>query len=206
MRSKLCPFGLTALFAGAYISHIPSSKDVETRKTVIVTSANKEKLRAVDRAFKEYYKNSDIEYEIIGRKSDSGIYHGQPWGLQHTFEGAMTRIHSLKNKIKMDETTSHIVSVENGVETLLQHDKTIGIDFACAVINQLEEREEEQMYVAFSQGRPYPLEAIQAMKRNGASNDDIGKLCSEYYKNSPLSISREDQVYQATLMALTQSS
>merc|ERR1712228_165264 len=118
----------------------------------------------------------------------------------------MTRIQNLKQKknvIDQNQYLSHIVSVENGVESLLQHDHTIGIDFACVVINALE-KEGDQIYVAFSQGRPYPLESIQTMKRNGTSNTDIGKFCNEYYKNKSLSINRQDQIYQATVMALSQ--
>ena len=103
------------------------------------------------------------------------------------------------------KTVPYIVSVENGVETLLQHQGTIGIDFACVLVNSNPLDNDEQIYIGFSQGRPYPLETIQNMKRDGYSNEDIGDFCVEYYKNAQLSINREDQVFQATLMALSQS-
>eukprot|EP01083_Nonionella_stella_P264683 897547_1 len=99
-------------------------------------------------------------------------------GLQHSFEGAMTRLHNLKNQLNLYITPyelSHIVSVENGVECLTQHEGTIGIDIACVIINVLNE---DNNYIAFSQGRPYPIETIQNMKRNGISNEEIGTYCA----------------------------
>ena len=137
-----------------------------------------------------------------GCKADSGIYHGQPWGLQHTFDGALSRFNDIKHRLsKLEdfEDISHIVSVENGVETLIQHHGTIGLDFACVIVHCIESGEE---YVAFSQGRPYPLEQIQSMKREGASNEEIGAFCVEYYNSADLPISRADQVHQATTMCL----
>ena len=32
---------------------------------------------------------------VVSAPTDSGIYHGQPWGLQHTYEGALTRLHNI---------------------------------------------------------------------------------------------------------------
>ena len=205
LKSRL--FGITTLLSGAYISINNTDINAYNHKlvrNVIVTSKNPDKLRAVHNAFNEHFKDSNLQFNIIGYKSDSGIYHGQPWGLQHTFEGAKTRIQSIKdklNKSKDNPDPSYIVSAENGVESLLQHDKTIGIDIACVIVEILDGN---QQYIGLSQGRPYPLETIQHMKRNGVSNKEIGDFCVKHYEQANLCITREDQIYQATLIALSQ--
>ncbi|CAJ1374839.1 unnamed protein product [Effrenium voratum] len=63
--------------------------------TVAVTSCNKEKLEAVDSAFASHF--ADASLQILSHSSDSGIPHGQPWGMQHTYEGALARLHHLKS-------------------------------------------------------------------------------------------------------------
>ena len=180
---------------------------------VIVASTNTEKINAVKKAFEaEFEDESNIV--VTGIKSSSSIFHGQPWGLQHTFEGARARIMDVKCKLldaqtnlsackknKFDGEYDYIVSVENGVETLMTHAHTHGFDFALVIVENVETRENK---VAISQGRPYPIEAVQTMTKSGVTRKEIGKFCAKYYKTHPLPITREQQIFEATQMALAQ--
>jgi non-canonical (house-cleaning) NTP pyrophosphatase len=143
--------------------------------------------------------------QIHGHAADSGIPHGQPWGMQHTFEGALARIASLKDAAQVHGSPSqhqdwaYIVSVENGVCSLLSHQHTFAVDVCCVVIEHVASGTQR---FSFSQSRPYPLSEVQAKLRCGEK--DIGKWCSKYYEQLSLPESRSDQVTTATRMALAQ--
>ena len=80
-----------------------------------MTSTNREKLTAVEAAFGAAGKPVQVQ----GMKADSGIYHGQPWGMQHTFEGAQARLHDVKFRMKASGQFSgitYIASIENGIQ------------------------------------------------------------------------------------------
>jgi len=187
----------------------------------IVTSTKPLKLDGVRRAFEEVASNGSRAsgdaptVQITGMQADSGIFHGQPWGLQHTYEGACCRIEDVKRQLKragdaVDGDGSHesvepptfLVSAENGVQAVLSHEATMGVD-TCVVV--VEEVATNCRHFGVSPGRPYPLAQVQEMKRMGASNQDIARFCHDFYTSvANLPVSREEQVRVATRMALAQ--
>ena len=196
---------------------IPQPKYTHNNLNVLVTSTNPQKIESVKTAFEEWFsdnsndnsanKTNKINVRATGMKSKSGIFHGQPWGLQHTFEGARARIEYTKKdckdkNINLDNYT-HIVSVENGISTVLTHESLYGFDVAVVIIQDFETNEQQ---VAVSQARPYPIETVQKMARSGVPRKEIGRFCHKYYQELPLTISREEQIIGATKMALSQFS
>eukprot|EP00927_Polykrikos_kofoidii_P064158 TRINITY_DN59214_c0_g1_i1.p1 TRINITY_DN59214_c0_g1~~TRINITY_DN59214_c0_g1_i1.p1 ORF type:complete len:235 (+),score=28.98 TRINITY_DN59214_c0_g1_i1:35-706(+) len=186
-----------------------ASGSVAGALTVAVTSSNSTKLDAVRDAFEVHFATNTsyvnvgqrVVVRVLPRPCDSGIPHGQPWGLQHTYEGALTRLHHLK-QISDDPgigECKYLVSVENGVVALLKHDETLGQDVCCVVV---EDVRTGRQAMNFSQARPYPLASVQTLKRAGTSNEEIGKFCNDWYQQHPFPISRDDQVRCATSMAL----
>ncbi|CAJ1363874.1 unnamed protein product [Effrenium voratum] len=163
--------------------------------TVAVTSCNKEKLEAVDSAFASHF--ADASLQILSHSSDSGIPHGQPWGMQHTYEGALARLHHLKSSGAL--SCDYLVSAENGVCAILGHASTTALDVACVII---ERRSDGKQAMNFSQGRPYPLQEVQEMIRAGASGKDVGEYCKQWYQEKKLPISRADQISAAASLAL----
>lgn len=167
---------------------------------IAVTSKNQTKIDAVLAAFSEKLPGltTSPSVDIVACPSDSGIPHGQPWGLQHTYEGALARLHNLKTCFSTDGF-AYLVSCENGVCGLLRHDQTLALDIACVVV---EDTETGLQGMNFSQARPYPLSKVQELKRAGTSNEDIGCFCNQWYSERALSLSRADQVRTATGLAL----
>ncbi|CAE7230179.1 Prrc1, partial [Symbiodinium pilosum] len=135
---------------------------------VAVTSANTEKLAAIESAFHSHFAQQGQARSItmLPCPADSGIPHGQPWGMQHTYEGAQSRLTHLKSS-GAGAAADYYVSAENGVCALLRHDATLALDVACVIVERACDGKEG---MNFSQGRPYPLQEIQQMKRAGSSN------------------------------------
>ena len=131
----------------------------------IITSKNVEKIQAVRRAF-VFSGINDISLHSI--PSDSGIPHGQPWGLQHTYEGASARIHDVRafHSDQVDQLPSppeYVVSVENGVCAIVTHTMTSAIDVCCVIVENFSTGERA---FSFSQSRPYPLSDVQEKIQN----------------------------------------
>ena len=89
-------------------------KDKKIR--LLIGSINPVKTRAVEKAFKLYFKN----IEVLSFKVDSGVS-DQPLN-QETFEGSKNRVFRLmeinkKNKLKAD----YFVSIEGGLINLFDH-------------------------------------------------------------------------------------
>eukprot|EP00440_Ansanella_granifera_P035664 gb/GFBE01038687.1/.p1 GENE.gb/GFBE01038687.1/~~gb/GFBE01038687.1/.p1 ORF type:complete len:179 (+),score=38.16 gb/GFBE01038687.1/:1-537(+) len=166
------------------------------RIRVAVTSQNKEKLSAVEIAFKSRFTGG-ATVEVVACPADSGIPHGQPWGMQHTYEGALARLSNLKAAGPVD--ARYLVSAENGVCGLLRHDSTEGLDVACVVVERVSDGRQA---MNFSQGRPYPLAKVQELNRAGTSNGEIGSFCKRWYEEQNLPLSRFDQISSATMLAL----
>mmetsp|Transcript_75017 Transcript_75017/g.173976 ORF Transcript_75017/g.173976 Transcript_75017/m.173976 type:complete len:189 (-) Transcript_75017:201-767(-) len=171
--------------------------DSVTPLRVAVTSSNPEKLAAIKEVFATRWPGLP-DGAVIACPADSGIPHGQPWGLQHTYEGALARLHNLKAGCDTAAFT-HFASVENGVASLLRHDATEALDVACVV---LERADTGERAVNFSQARPYPLAEVQERKRQGQSNADIGLFVKAWYDARSLPLSRKEQVRSAATMAL----
>ncbi|KRX02390.1 hypothetical protein PPERSA_10007 [Pseudocohnilembus persalinus] len=130
-----------------FLEKILGIKDVKQKEKirVLVTSQNQEKINAIESALKEVFPDFYLENGkviIQAQKSESGISHGQPWGIQHTFEGAHNRIENIKQKMQnsqvFDKLNGYdlIISIENGVFPLLSHTQTRGYDIACIVIER----------------------------------------------------------------------
>jgi non-canonical (house-cleaning) NTP pyrophosphatase len=167
---------------------------------VAVTSTNPEKIGAVQRAFQEFVSAEYADgIHVDGIATESGIPHGQPWGLQHTYEGCATRLFNLRADI-LDREYDYIVSVENGVVPILTHKCTYAHDVACVIVEDLHTGSRAH---EFSQSRPYPLEEVQAMHRRGVPGPAIGKWCAEHYCEATLSCSRADQVQDCTALVLS---
>mmetsp|Transcript_91008 Transcript_91008/g.161194 ORF Transcript_91008/g.161194 Transcript_91008/m.161194 type:complete len:217 (+) Transcript_91008:37-687(+) len=184
-----------------------SDKQTGAPLLVAVTSGNKEKVLAVQEAFNSssFVRQLGREVEVASCPSESGIPHGQPWGMQHTYEGALARLVHLKAACAGGvEKYDYLVSVENGVVALLRHDGTEALDMCCVVVEQRspEGYPGEQAF-NFSQARPYPLAQTQELKRQGKSNEELGSFCRDWYKalEAPI-LSRGDQVRTATSAAL----
>ena len=162
--------------------------------SVALSSANADKVSSVKAAF-EAATGKNVKVESL--PSDSGIPHGQPWGLQCTYEGAAARLHHMRRR----STSAHtfLVSVENGVLPIVSHEQTSAHDVACVIV---ESRSGERAH-AFSQSRPYPLEAVQRMKREGRSGQEIGAWCREHYEGQRLCCSRADQIRECTTAVLS---
>merc|ERR1712232_1127353 len=99
--------------------------------------------------------------QVVSCPSDSGIPHGQPWGMQHTYEGALARLHHLRERGGCSGY-DYLVSAENGVVAFPQHHGTEAIDIACVVVERALTGEQA---MNFSQARPYPLTSIQKLKQ-----------------------------------------
>uniref|UniRef100_A0A0G4FTH0 inosine/xanthosine triphosphatase n=1 Tax=Chromera velia CCMP2878 TaxID=1169474 RepID=A0A0G4FTH0_9ALVE len=181
---------------------------------VLVTSANDIKLSGVCTAFRAAFSppaGPTTEIQVVPRPADSGIPHGQPWGMQHTYEGALARLDNLKRAadaeaegtirtVESNRRPDYLVSVENGVVGLLSHTATTGVDVCCVIV---EESASGRREFAFSQGRPYPLQEVQAKVTRGEGG--IGKFVAGWYDERPeLTVTRKCQVIQATAMALAQ--
>jgi non-canonical (house-cleaning) NTP pyrophosphatase len=166
---------------------------------VVVTTANPEKLAAVARAFNNVFGMDDIIVESL--PSDSSISHGQPWGLQHTFEGAMARISDASFNMTLIHTADFIVSPENGVCTVITHRKTHAIDICCVVIEHVKTG---QHTFSFSQSRPFPLDDVQIRTQDGESHKDIGAYCEDFYRKLGPTFSRTTQIVTATTTTLEQ--
>eukprot|EP00929_Paragymnodinium_shiwhaense_P107277 TRINITY_DN73367_c0_g1_i1.p1 TRINITY_DN73367_c0_g1~~TRINITY_DN73367_c0_g1_i1.p1 ORF type:complete len:197 (-),score=21.31 TRINITY_DN73367_c0_g1_i1:164-754(-) len=164
---------------------------------VAVTTSNPEKHRAVRDAFCKQFPETTVVVHAC--PSESGIPHGQPWGLQHTYEGALARLHNLKACSDGQRRYDYMVSVENGVTGLLTHTETIGLDVACVVVESVASG---QQSMNMSQARPYPLGEVQSMKKAGASNGDIGRWCKEWYDKQNFPLTRYSQIYSACSFAL----
>mmetsp|Transcript_43305 Transcript_43305/g.92695 ORF Transcript_43305/g.92695 Transcript_43305/m.92695 type:complete len:237 (+) Transcript_43305:3-713(+) len=180
----------------------PVRRSLRMAIRVVVTSATRTKIDAVRTAFQEklHLEGEDM-LEVDGLPTDSGIPHGQPWGVQHTYEGAMARLHHLKAQLRSEQGKryDYLVSAENGVIALPSHTGTRGLDVACVVVEHcLSGRWEMSM----SQARPYPLEEVQRMSRDGATGHEIGDYCRQWYEAKGLLLTREGQVSSATSMAL----
>lgn len=160
---------------------------------VMVTSTNTQKQEGVQRAF---VKNGGAQYMICGCAANSGIPHGQPWGMQHTFEGASARVHSVRG---MYPGVNYVVGVESGVITLTMHTGVHAVDMVCVVI---EDTATGLNAIAFSQGRPFPLARMQTVARERPS--EIAAYVEAYYTAHKLPCDRLQQVEQATTMALAQ--
>ena len=89
---------------------------------IVITSVNPQKIAAVSQVFHDVVYGDDITIDTLPSKS--GIPHGQPWGLQHTFEGAMARIADANFNIANQHTIDFIISVENGACTIATHTHT----------------------------------------------------------------------------------
>ncbi|CAE7193052.1 unnamed protein product [Symbiodinium natans] len=167
--------------------------------TVAVTSANPDKLAAIESAFSSHFakEGRSPSISVVPCPADSGIPHGQPWGMQHTYEGALARLANLKSS---GATADYYASAENGVCALLRHDSTMALDVACVIV---ERACDGKQGVNFSQGRPYPLQEIQKMKCAGSSNAEIGDFCQRWYEKMALPLSRQDQIRTAAALALT---
>jgi non-canonical (house-cleaning) NTP pyrophosphatase len=176
------------------------AQDVQAARatiTIAATTKNPEKLESIDRAFTDFFRERAHTIEAL--PSESGIPHGQPWGHQHTYEGAVARISDLKGQEGRLAAYEYIVSAENGVCGILTHTQTLAIDVCCVVV---EHRASGKQTFSFSQSRPYPLASVQEKKRRGEKG--IGKWCAEYYRTAALPVSRADQIFTATTMALAQ--
>jgi non-canonical (house-cleaning) NTP pyrophosphatase len=184
---------------------------------VAVTSANPLKMEAVKLAVNEATQGRAFVVDVVSVPGDSGIPHGQPWGLQHTFEGARARIVSSRQRTSnlsarirtpgaeaAEDVFDLLVSPENGVCTLQTHTHSEAVDLCVVVV---EDAKSGAQAVGVSGGRPYPLQEVQGRRRDGASPDDIGAFCREFYaerERDGLKLSREEQVFAATQTALSQ--
>ena len=163
---------------------------------VAVATSNQEKIGAVKRAFHTHF---EAECQVIGISCDSTIEHGQPWGMQHTFEGASARLSSLRIKSE-GGGFQFIASVENGVFPILTHDETFGQDVACVIVECLASKKRE---FTFSSSRPFPLAAVQSLRKSGSSGAEIGQHVRDWYLSNPWKTSREQQIFEATCNVLS---
>eukprot|EP00931_Biecheleriopsis_adriatica_P009597 TRINITY_DN110666_c0_g1_i1.p1 TRINITY_DN110666_c0_g1~~TRINITY_DN110666_c0_g1_i1.p1 ORF type:complete len:227 (-),score=30.64 TRINITY_DN110666_c0_g1_i1:274-954(-) len=164
---------------------------------VVVTSSNPEKLAAVQQAFEQ---SLDKEVGIDASPAESGIPHGQPWGMQHTYEGCAARLQHLRASLTGGHNYSYLVSVENGVIPIVSHTGTSGHDIACVIVENVQTG---AVSFAFSQSRPYPLEDVQRLKREGKSNQAIGGWCKTHYGAIDLTHSRLRQIKDCTMLVLS---
>jgi non-canonical (house-cleaning) NTP pyrophosphatase len=187
--------------------HSPSPK-ADNPFIVIVTTNDEEKLRAVTFAIKEHLNHHAL---VLSYATDNGVFHGQPWGQQATFEGASTRINNVKHFLKNGDIkgsnghANYIVSVENGVFGILTADKVYGQDTACVLIEKLgPDNEVMEREFAFSVTRTYPLDLVHDKKKEQVSNEEIGVAIKKYYESEKiLHFSRYDQIKDTMLQVLS---
>lgn len=163
--------------------------------SVLVASKNVDKVTAVRDAFEVHMRTP---CDVTGVECDSGIWHGQPWGMQHMYEGANARLECFD--LSSPDTPEYIVSIESGIETVNNHSETMAFDMACVIVldtcNGLRE-------VAYSQTRYFPLETVRQAMRSGTTRGEIGARTADYYHELALPCSRYEQIQQATRMALS---
>ena len=84
-----------------------ASDAVDVAVRVIVLSGNMEKVNAVRGAFGAHLEaigvrlGGEVSFAVDSLPSSSSIPHGQPWGLQHTYEGALARIHNSAQRTRI---------------------------------------------------------------------------------------------------------
>ena len=168
---------------------------------ILVTSTNVIKLSATHDAFKQVLKpDPSSSILIAGKKTNSGIPSGQPYGFQGTYQGALTRLNEI-----MWESAKHdyLVSIENGIETLTSDGETTYFDFPVVIVYDCRTKSSG---VQFGQSRPIPLEEMRNMKRKKVEGNKIGEWVDDWYQKQKFSQSRRAIIYGALVMALESSS
>eukprot|EP00164_Ancoracysta_twista_P001666 GFYU01002188.1.p1 GENE.GFYU01002188.1~~GFYU01002188.1.p1 ORF type:complete len:197 (-),score=13.06 GFYU01002188.1:46-636(-) len=159
---------------------------------ILITTQNKLKCEAIETTFNTFCKAhpSILSNESVIPVAEvqpfncnyAGVDHGQPFGHQQTFECARFRINRLKEMVEREgleagKDYEFIVSVENGVFTILDVDQSHSHDVACVIV----ENKDGVTTHAFSFGRPFPLDGVQRKRREGVPGGEIGKFVAEYY-------------------------
>lgn len=178
------------------VNHITGTKIMK----VVVTTQNSQKLTAVETTFKQKFNNlsGNQKIEVIGVKSNPGVTDGQPYGLDGTFQAALSRIDSLKQIIGSYDC-NYIVSIENGIHPMNTNDQCTYLDFPVVIIKDVQIGKQ---VVQFGGSRPIPLEQMRQMKSQGVPEKERGKWCNEYYSKINLSQTREQLIHNCLIMAL----
>lgn len=169
--------------------------------TVLVASRNAVKLEAVRCAFEAWFGGT---VEVRGVEADSGIPHGQPFGMQHTYEGCAARMQQLlasAGGAGGPWPPDFLVAVENGVVPVVTHTATFGHDVACVMVSDVASQRTRH---AFSQSRPYPLSIVQEMARQGMSGGEVGAFCAAHYEKMELTCTRDEQIRSCTRLVLSE--
>mmetsp|Transcript_56230 Transcript_56230/g.131709 ORF Transcript_56230/g.131709 Transcript_56230/m.131709 type:complete len:212 (-) Transcript_56230:32-667(-) len=179
-----------------------STSGVRKEVRVLLASSNALKVAAVQRSFTSVLGS---HVSVQSGTSESGIPHGQPWGMQMTMEGALTRVHHLQDSAAGFD---FLVAAENGVVVLPQHQETFAFDIACVVVEDVMTKAQG---INFSQSRHYPLSETQALARSSTTRGSIGTFCANWYaeqeknaeESSLCSVTRDHQIESATRVALS---
>jgi non-canonical (house-cleaning) NTP pyrophosphatase len=135
--------------------------------TLYLTSKNKDKLKATQIFLTQF----DLFNQIICVESESGIEGGQPYGLEETKQGCITRTKQFKN-------TEDFVSIENG---FVKETDKMWYDIAYVYISI-----NNTIYEGWSEKRYFPKELynktpelIRYLEKNSMSRYEQLKLLLE---------------------------
>lgn len=169
-----------------------------------VATTNTEKLDAVRKAF-NMTEDDERAKNVRGFKTDSGVPDGQPYGLEGTFEAALTRIKNLKEHLEKSfalDRYNMLIAIENGIITLKSEIGTFHLDFPIIIVWKQTDMPKGCYLVQFGQSRPMPLERLQKMREEGTSGEEIGEWYANY--SSRFSKSRGD-IIESGLRMIWQS-
>jgi non-canonical (house-cleaning) NTP pyrophosphatase len=147
-----------------------------------VATTNPEKLDAVRKAFNMTEDDKRTE-NVRGFSTDSGVPDGQPYGLDGTFQAALTRIKNLKEHLENNFLLNEynmLISIENGIVSIKSEIGTFNLDFPIIIVWKQTDMPRGCYLVQFGQSRPMPLERLQEMGENGVSGDQIGEWYADY--------------------------
>ncbi|CAH0541102.1 inosine/xanthosine triphosphatase [Vibrio marisflavi] len=161
-------------------------------KTVIITSLNPAKIRAVESAFREVFPHQEFNFEGIKVASEVA---DQPMTNTETKQGALNRIRNAK---KISGSADYFVGIEAGIDS--------GVTFAWMVIESATIRGESRS--ASLMLPPVVLEKLKTANELGDVMDDVFGTENIKQKGGAISLltnnllTRSSVYHQALILAL----
>lgn len=173
----------------------------ETKMNISLGTRSVHKLAAVERACREL----EINATILGVEAHSGE-NAQPRGFEETFNGALTRATSAKDK----NPDSIAIGIESGIFYFgVELDAPIVMDIAIIVVLG----EDGKRIVTTSEGIQFPIAHVKTAKVRGFNKTTVGEIIAEHMGGSPKDphstmtggkVSREMTLVDALKVALRQ--
>lgn len=141
---------------------------------VLVTSSNKDKVGAVELAFKRVF--ADEEIFVSGVSTPSGV-NEQPEGSIETLKGAVNRLAYAR---KHSQLFDFVVSIENGITLVYIDEEERWFDIAWVVI----EDKKGKKYASQSAGLEFPYASAMAAMREGFKTTTVGSVIAKTHPES----------------------